>query len=281
MKFAVFILLIMLAAAQAPADLLARFRTVAGDIVVQLYEYEKPVTVGNFVRLVESSAYWHNFFHRCIPGFVLQGGGFYTIDRTSTNLFTEPHLTPNYGPITNEYSVGRHYSNVYGTIAMAKTTNSPDTATSQFFFNLANNSTNLDNQNGGFTVFGRVVSGFEILDFFNSLSAGYGIVNIGGEFQTLPVNYPGMYYPRYVDLFYVDISLLRSSSISSTGSTHTITWEGATGLTNHLEACTNLLSESWTAVLTTNAGWAPITATVTNPPDSAMFYRIRVEVPPE
>lgn len=279
MKNAGFILLITFAAAQVSADLLARFRTYVGDIVVQLYEHDKPVTVSNFVRLVEAGAYSNNFFHRCEPKFIVQAGGFLTPNPASTNLFGLYGLTPHFGPITNEYFVGRQYSNVYGTIAMAKQEGNPDSATSQWFFNLANNSANLDYQNGGFTVFGRVVSGFPVLEFFRSLSMSNGIVNIGSSFPTLPVKYSGWYYPRYMDLIYVDISILRAASFGASGSIHTVTWEGATGLTNHLEASATLLPGSWTPVFTTLAPTGTITATVTNPSDSTMFYRIRAEVP--
>jgi len=277
-----FILLGMLAAAQAPGDLLARFRTAAGDIIVQLYEYEKPVTVGNFVRLVEADAYRNTFFHRCEPDFIVQGGGFITQNPASTNLFELYGFVPHFGPITNEYAVGRQYSNVYGTIAMAKLDGNPDSATSQWFFNLGDNSSGLNSSNnGGYTVFGRVVSGFQALDFFKLLSMSNGIVNIGGYFQNLPVKYLGWYYPRYMDLMYVDISIFRAGDFAASGGVYTITWAGATGLTNHLEQSATLLPGSWTAVLTTNASRDSITATVTNPTDSTMFYRIRAEVPPE
>src|SRR5439155_6233770 len=73
-------------------------------------------------------------------------------------------------PITNEFNSGRRLSNVYGTIAMAKRPDDPNSATSEWFFNLADNSTNLDSQNGGFTVFGRVVGGTNLLNFFNRLN---------------------------------------------------------------------------------------------------------------
>jgi len=289
MKFAVFILLIMLAAAQAPADLLARFRTADGDIVVQLYEHEKPVTVANFVRLTEAGAYTNNFFHRCIPGFVVQGGGFATANPANTNLFLSYIPAPNFGAITNEYGVGRLYSNYYGTIAMAKVAGNPDSATSQWFFNLADNSDILDSDNnGGFTVFGRVVSGINVLQAFNSMSMSNGIVDLtqfygpgASTFSTLPVRYSGHTAPHYNELIYVNIQILHAPSLALTGGGSAITWEGATGLTNHLEASDTLLPESWLPVFTTLATTSPVTATVTNPSDSTKFYRIRVEVPPE
>lgn len=288
MKHAVYSLLLALTAALAQADLLARFRTGAGDIVVQLYEHEKPITVANFVKLAEAGAYQNCFFHRCVPGFIVQGGGFSTVNPASTNLFLSYVPTPNFGAITNEYSIGAHYSNVYGTIAMAKVAGNPDSATSQWFFNLADNSENLDSQNGGFTVFGRVVSGFNVLQAFNTLSMSNGIVDLtqfygagASAFSDLPVRYPGHYAPHYNELIYVGIQLLHTTEITQTGNAFRITWESAAGLTNHLEASNALLEGSWTNVLTTSGTGANITVTLTNPPSTSLYYRIRVEVPPE
>jgi len=284
-----FILLGMLAAAQAPADLLARFRTAAGDIIVQLYEYEKPVTVGNFVRLVEADAYRNTFFHRCEPDFIVQGGGFITQNPASTNLFELYGFVPHFGPITNEYAVGRQYSNVYGTIAMAKLDGNPDSATSQWFFNLGDNSSGLNSSNnGGYTVFGRVVSGFNVLQDFNSLSISNGIVDLtqfygpgASAFRNLPVIYSGHVPPHYNELIYVNIHMIRTENIAITNGLQIISWTGATGLTNHLETTGDMLSGNWTRLLTTNATGAAVTTVITNPPGGSAFYRICVEIPSE
>src|SRR5256885_3220681 len=130
------------------AGTLAQFRTVFGDIEVELYDQQKPVTVENFKRLVQSGAYESTFFHRVVPGFVAQGGGYFSFNPATTNLFGWPWsnlgVVPNFGQITNEFSVGPFYSNTKGTIAMAKLGSGPNTATCEWFFNLANNSANLD-----------------------------------------------------------------------------------------------------------------------------------------
>ena len=76
---------------------------------VELYDQDKPVTVNNFIRLIQSGAYNQGFFHRCVPGFVIQGGGFSLFNEFSTNVIAPPYsnvgVTPNFGMITNEFRV--------------------------------------------------------------------------------------------------------------------------------------------------------------------------------
>jgi cyclophilin family peptidyl-prolyl cis-trans isomerase len=125
-----------------------------GFIDVNLFASAAPNTVANFLAYANSAnpaqSYDGSIFHRLVPGFVLQGGGF-TFDDT-TKTFTA--LTK-MGPVANEPGV----ANTLGTIAMAKIGTDPNSATDEFFFNLGDNSTNLDQQNGGFTVFGQVMNG--------------------------------------------------------------------------------------------------------------------------
>jgi len=86
MKHAALFLLVLLAsAAPAPAGTLAQFRTSFGDIDVELYDQDKPVTVQNFVRYVQGGEWRNMFVHRCVPNFVLQGGGYYVANRSMTN----------------------------------------------------------------------------------------------------------------------------------------------------------------------------------------------------
>ena len=123
-----------------------------GVIKVVLFDQEglgAPKTVQNFQNYVNSGSYENTIIHRSNPGFVIQGGGF-----TVNNL--NLGIVPTNTPVENEFSPQR--SNVRGTIAMAKLGNDPNSATSQWFFNLEDNSSNLNNQNGGFTVFGQVSS---------------------------------------------------------------------------------------------------------------------------
>jgi Ca2+-binding RTX toxin-like protein len=156
----------------------ATFTTNFGDIELELFPDVAPVTVQNFLNYIEDGDYDNSIFHRLASGFVLQGGGFTTSSNTFTSSaqFTNVPTDPQ---IVNEFNL----SNTRGTIAMAKLGGNPDSATSQWFVNLADNSGNLDNQNGGFTVFGQVRD----LTLVDQL-AQFGTVNAGGAFTDLPVD---------------------------------------------------------------------------------------------
>ena len=124
-----------------------------------------PNTIDNFLDYVDQDLYDNTIFHRSIPGFVLQGGGFTTPTAQADQPGGIPQAIPKNPPVINEPG----NSNVKGTIAMAKIAGDPNSATSQFFFNLADNSQNLDNQNGGFTSFGRLLGDSEfVVDFLAS-----------------------------------------------------------------------------------------------------------------
>ena len=147
-----------------------KIRTSKGDVNVDLLDKDAPQTVENFYNYVNADAYDNSIFHRLASGFVLQGGGFkfnpaVTADPTATPPVTaSPALItaiPTNPAVENEFD-GVNRSNLAGTVAMAKLGSDPNSATNQFFFNLANNSSNLDNQNGGFTVFGRLVGAADI-----------------------------------------------------------------------------------------------------------------------
>lgn len=133
----------------------ARFDTELGPIHVQLYKSKTPLTVQNFLKYASEGDYDDTIIHRSMPGFVIQGGGFHVADDG-----TIPHIGVD-APVQNEPGI----SNLRGTVAMAKVGGNPDSATSEWFFNLADNSANLDAQNGGFTVFASVVDdGMDIVD---------------------------------------------------------------------------------------------------------------------
>lgn len=163
-----------------------------GEINIVLFDQTgegAPITVNNFVNYVNSGSYVHSIIHRSVvtpTPFVIQGGGF-TVNNTTLNL------VPTNAPIQNEFSANR--SNVRGTIAMAKLGNDPNSATSQWFFNLNDNSANLNNQNGGFTVFGKVLSQNDLntVDAIASLPV-VNASSVNSAFDTLPVN------PNYFDI---------------------------------------------------------------------------------
>lgn len=263
------------AAGLAQANTVVQFRIVGyavdAYLEAELFDDDKPGTVRNFIRLIESGAYTNMFFHRLDPGFVMQGGGF----RLTSDLSAHESV-PNFGTITNEYLTGALRSNVAGTLAMAKVAGNPDSATSEFFINLADNSAILDNQNGGFTAFGRLLSDTAgLVAFWNSLSFGMGIVNIGDPFAELPVNYPGTAGPTYAQLIYCDISLMRIA-VSNGPAGRTISWDSAAGLTNLVEFTTSFSPPAWDVLLATNGTGARFSVTDTNSA-SSRFYRVRVQ----
>ncbi len=142
------------AAPAAPAAVaFVEFDTTMGNIVLELNPAKAPITVANFLSYVNSGFYNGTIFHRVMPGFVVQGGGF-TADMKQKN--TQPG-------ITNEWRNG--LKNDRGTISMARLGNRPDSATSQFFLNLVDNKMLDANRDGAaYAVFGKVVAGMSVVD---------------------------------------------------------------------------------------------------------------------
>lgn len=141
-------------AAQTTTNPKVQIQTNMGDIVLELNAKAAPKTVVNFLQYAKSGFYKNTIFHRVIPGFMIQGGGFVSgLEEKDTKA-----------PIALESRNG--LTNQRGTIAMARTSD-PNSATSQFFINVANNNfLNADQaQDGnGYAVFGKVVSGMEVVD---------------------------------------------------------------------------------------------------------------------
>ena len=133
-----------------------------GDIVLELDGKRAPITVANFVTYVRDGHYDGTIFHRVIPGFVAQAGGYET----------DYEEKPTRDPIPNES--GNGLRNVQGSIAMARQ-GAPHTATSQFFINLGDNDA-LDPspRRWGYTVFGQVVGGMEVLEKIAAIPTGSG-----------------------------------------------------------------------------------------------------------
>jgi peptidyl-prolyl cis-trans isomerase A (cyclophilin A) len=134
--------------------------TSMGDLKIELFDAEAPVTVKNFLQYVDEGFFDGTIFHRVIPGFVLQGGGM-TADMTQKK--TRP-------PIKNEAKNG--LKNKRGALSMART-QAIDSATSQFFINLADNAF-LDHsaRDFGYAVFAKVIDGMEIVDRIAAVATG-------------------------------------------------------------------------------------------------------------
>lgn len=187
-----------------------RMATSLGNIDVQLFNDSTPLTTQNFMNYANGGDYTNTVIHRAPQNFVVQGGGFKlgTSPTALTGVTTDP-------PVQNEPGI----SNLRGTIAMAKLGGDPNSATSQWFFNLADNSQNLDNQNGGFTVFGRVVGdGMETVDAINAVPK-FNPNGVNGAFADIPLrNQPASpnftNFPANVD----PDSFVKISSVQPLGS---------------------------------------------------------------
>lgn len=160
----------------------ARLGSETRTIDLALFDTQAPATVTNFLAYIADGRYAANFFHRSVPGFVIQNGGFYFQNDTTFDY------VPTYDPVVNEPGI----SNLRGTVAMAKLGGDPDSATSQWFINLADNSANLDAQNGGFTVFGRVLGeGMAVADALAAVPT-YNGSSIASAWNEIPLaNYAG------------------------------------------------------------------------------------------
>jgi len=131
-----------------------------GDLIIELDRVKAPITVDNFLSYVDAKRYDNTLFHRLEQGFVLQGGGF-SVEMESVKEFDE---------IVNES--GNGVKNNFGTIAMARQ-NSPHTATSQFFFNLADNDSLNPGRKWGYAVFGSIIEGDSLFEKLQDIQTDY------------------------------------------------------------------------------------------------------------
>jgi peptidyl-prolyl cis-trans isomerase A (cyclophilin A) len=160
-----------IACAEEKKNPLVMMETSMGNVKIELFEKEAPISVKNFLEYAKSGFYNDTIFHRVIPGFMAQGGGF-TADRKQK---------PTKAAIKNEAANG--LKNDRGTLAMARTS-APDSATAQFFINVVNNNMlNRPNPDGaGYAVFGKVTEGMDVVDKIVNVKTR----NLNPVFQNLP-----------------------------------------------------------------------------------------------
>ena len=145
------------------ANTKVEIKTTLGDLMIELNDEEAPISVKNFIEYVEDGFYAGTVFHRVIKGFMVQGGG----------MDKDLKSKPNNDPIVNEAANG--LKNDRGTLAMARTAD-PDSATSQFFINHKDN--DFLNYTGptpdriGYTVFGKVIEGMDVVDAIAEVKTG-------------------------------------------------------------------------------------------------------------
>lgn len=172
-----FILIFALSPVQAAGQLRVFLRTSMGDIELQLYPHKAPITVKNFLQYVRSGFYNGTIFHRVIFDWIIQGGGY---DKNLSWKKPRP-------PIKNEADNG--LKNVSGTIAMARGEDL-DSADSQFFINISNNSS-LDHksdtkQGFGYCVFGKVIHGMDVVKAISEVET-HEVADVGDNVPLKPV----------------------------------------------------------------------------------------------
>lgn len=148
-----------------------KLETSMGDIEVELDRKRAPITVNNFLRYVNRGSYDNTIFHRIVPNFVVQGGGY----------DAEFNAQPAFPPIFNES--GNGLKNDLYTIAMARQ-DSPHSANRQFFFNAKDNDSLNPGRRWGYTVFGQILSGAEVVDAMATVETEY---NMKVGWQNVPV----------------------------------------------------------------------------------------------
>ncbi|MBH2002465.1 MAG: peptidyl-prolyl cis-trans isomerase [Moraxellaceae bacterium] len=155
---------LLLASSHLFANTMVDMKTSMGNIEIELYDDKAPISAKNFESYVKSNFYAGTIFHRVIPGFMVQGGG---LDVNMIEQTTK-------APISNEANNG--LKNTRGTLAMARTSD-PNSATSQFFINVADNTfLNRSQMDAGYAVFGKVTKGMDIIDKIVSVPTGnYGM----------------------------------------------------------------------------------------------------------
>ena len=146
------------------ANTLVEMKTSMGNIEIELFNDKAPISAKNFEDYIKDNFYNGTVFHRVIPGFMIQGGG---MDGNMVEKQTK-------APIQNESYNG--LKNARGTLAMART-NNPNSATSQFFINTVDNDfLNKSQMNAGYTVFGKVTKGMDVVDKITQVpTANFGI----------------------------------------------------------------------------------------------------------
>lgn len=257
------------------AGVLVQFKMMdpIGTIDVELFEQDKPATVGNFLRYIQEGQWHDQVFDRWEPGFVLQGG-MYKVPHM-TNLMThwtnDPVQISTNAAIPFERDVGRFFSNTYGTLAMARVGTNVNSAAAAWFFNMTNN-VQLDAQDGGYTVFGRIVRGTNTLNLFYPPSGTGKIFNI---FQTSVPVYTDD--PNRVQVYYITSDIVAlTAKITRARAANQISWGSVAGRPNVVEF-TRVMPAVWETLQTVTGTGDTMSVVDNGPTDGFRYYRVRID----
>ncbi|MBM89546.1 MAG: hypothetical protein CMQ41_14340 [Gammaproteobacteria bacterium] len=194
--YVLLILFIVLFSPTAQAGTIVRVSTTIGDFSIELLDEIAPITVQNFLNYVNRNDYNGTYFHRVVDDFVAQGGAY------RFELYVGPIDVPTDPPIKNEFGL----SNTRGTVAMARISGEPNSATNQWFVNLSDN-TDLDVIDGGFTVFGNVLGeGMTIVDAIDNQPT----IDLGVKASDAP--YVTSAYADPMDFLYMNVEVVERLS---------------------------------------------------------------------
>jgi cyclophilin family peptidyl-prolyl cis-trans isomerase len=251
---------------------LVRFHTDLGDMDVLLLQDTAPNTVTNFLGYVNPGAYDNSFIHRSPPNFVVQGGGFKYVNKQVIGITQHP-------PVVNEF----HLSNKRGTVAMAKSPNDPNSATSQWFFNESDSNAgppaSLDTQNGGFTVFGRIINsaGLTTMDTI----AAVPVYVFQAPFDQVPLRDPYHYPDQFQDSNLVHVIWIKvmpqivSLTHPSANTIH-VQGRGVASTSYKLQSSSSPNASSFTNLANVTTGTQGNLNFDDNSPGTRKFYRLTI-----
>lgn len=247
---------------------LVRFHTDLGEMDVLLLQDVAPNTVANFLRYVNRGDYDNTFIHRSPPMFVIQGGGYRLVNGTATAIRQD-------APVINEF----HVSNRRGTIAMAKLGNDPNSATNQWFFNESDSNAgppaNLDTQNGGFTVFGRITTSFGLATM--DAIAAVPIYNAGSPFDQIPLrNYVSgpIQDQNLVHVAWIKVVPLIAALTHPSANTIHVNGRGVASTTYKLQSSSSPAGSTFTNLTNVTTGTAGNFNYDDNSAGTRKFYRV-------
>ncbi|MGV3771697.1 MAG: peptidylprolyl isomerase [Verrucomicrobiales bacterium] len=267
------VLIVLLSACAANAVIYLQVKTTLGNMTLELYDQEKPITVNNFMRYVREGRWTNQFVQRWETNFVIQAGG-WTVNKSNSQL----NRVDTYGVIQNEYTADPKFSNKYGTIAMARSSE-VNSATSQWFFNLSDENTFLDGVNGGFTVFGKIIHGYDVLNLFKAPKGTQTpplyTVNFGdAALTTVPTLKPSQVGVN--DLIFVDfVEAPRPViSLSFIRNSRQISFESIPGIQYVVETASEF-PLNWKSVGAVTGTGGRVSITDSSARTGAQFYRVR------
>lgn len=248
-----------------------------GTLRLELFDQDKPATTRNFINYIFNGGYSNSFIHRSLTNFVVQGGSLQLITFSAGSQAIAP--VPEAAAVTNELAVSRVLSNLRGTIALAHYDGETNNGTCHWFINLADNAwLDVADTNHAYVVFGRVISGLDLLDKMNpgTNASTVTMLDMGGYLTELPVRQgatvANVTYNDLLTTTYRIVQLEMGVRIApQPDGSRNLSWQSVSNFVNTVDYATSILGP-WQTLHTTNGNGATqsITDSATGP---QRFYR--------